>query len=170
MAPPPATNRFAVWALVSSGVLLFPLGFVFGVIALVQIARSQGRQTGVVLAIVALLVSGVVAPGAVLAAMYGRPKAFDLCYHTQENAVGVLRLISHLEEKHKEQHGRYGSLTEIGFKPRVSTKPYLYEVKVHEKDHFLATATGVDQMEGDLLSIDETKQTQRVYNRCGFER
>lgn len=169
MSRSPELNRFALWALVSTCVLLFPLGLLFGVVGLVQIARSRGQQSGALFAAIAILISGLVAPGAVWSAMYGKPKAFDQCYYTQENAVGILRLIAHLEGQFHEDQGRYGALEEIGFRPRVSTKPYQYAVDVHERDRFLATARGSDEMAGDLLTVDESRQVQRIQNRCAAD-
>lgn len=169
MAAAPETNRFAIWSLVATGVLLFPVAVIFALVAAVQILRSQGRQGGWLFVAISLLISGVVAPGAVYAMMTGRPKAFDQCYHTQEQAVSVMRLISYLEEQHRDEHGRYGTLEEIGFRPKVSTKPYSFRVEVSEKDRFLAVGRGEGAMDGDLLTIDQSKQVQRIHNRCKLQ-
>lgn len=166
MTDTPPINRFALWSLFATVVLLFPLGVVFAVVGLWQIWRSQKTQAGVLFACVSLLVSGLLIPGAAYMALYGKPKAFDRCYYTQENAVGVLRLILHLEEEFRATHGRYGKIDEIGFKPRVSTRPYRYDVEVAEADHFMAVAHGVEYMEGDLLVVDEKKRVERIQNRC----
>lgn len=168
MAPddPRTVNRFALWSLFATALLAFPVAAVLAVVGLFQISRSRGRETGALFATLALVVSVVLAPAAVLAALHGRPRAFDQCYYIQEKAVGVLRLISYLEEKHHEETGRYGSLAEIGFKPRVSTRPYTYEVERYDASHFLAVARGAAPLEGDLLTVDESKHVQRVQNVC----
>ena len=163
---PQTINRFALWSLLATGLLLFPVSLVFAVVGLVQIVRSRGKQSGLVFAALALVVSGLLAPGAVWVALYGKPRAFDACYHTQETAMGVLRLVSYLEERHHERTGRYGSLDDIGFRAKVSTRPYIYAVERHDDKRFLATARGSDFMEGDLLTVDESKQVHRVLSRC----
>lgn len=168
MSASPETNRFATWALIATGCLLFPVAIVLAFIGGAQILRSQGKQSGWLFVAMSVLVSGVIAPGAVYALMTGRPKAFDQCYHTQEQAVSVMRLISYLQEKHRDETGRYGSLAEIGFRPKVSTKPYSFRVERSEAHRFLAVGRGEGVMDGDLLTIDETKQVQRVHNRCAL--
>ena len=166
---PRTINRFALWSLLATGVLLFPVAAVLSLVGLVQILRSKGQQTGVVFALLAFVVSAVLAPTAVMVALYGRPRAFDQCYYTQENAVGVLRLIAYLEGKFHEEHGRYGSLDEIGFKPHVSTRPYTYALERHDETRFLAVARGTEYLEGDLITVDESKQVQRVQNMCAHQ-
>lgn len=162
----PPTNRAAIWALVATGLLLFPVGAVLAVVALVQILRSRPRQDGLVLALLALITSGLLVPGILVVATLGTPRAMDGCYYTQESAVGILRLIAYLEEKHHDEHGRYGSLEEIGFRPKVSVKPYAYRVERYDEGRYLATARGEGPMEGDLLAIDETRQVRRVMDVC----
>lgn len=160
------TNRFALPALIASVLLCFPLGAVLGVIALVQIRRSRGREEGALFAGLSVLVSAVLAPAVVLSAFYGSPRFLDTCFYTQEEAVGVLRVISYLEEGFKDRHGRYGALDEIGYAPKVDTGPYDFAVEMHGADRFLATAKGKAHMEGDLITVDETLKVSRVRDRC----
>lgn len=164
------TNRFAIPALIAAVVLCFPVAAVLGALSLIEIRRSRGTQEGALFAGIALLMSLVFAPGVVLTALYGKPRVLDACFHTQENAVGVLRVISYLEQEFKKKHGRYGALNEIGFAPKVDTGPYDYAVEVHEKDHFLATAKGKGPMKGDLLTVDERRQVERAIDRCAAAR
>lgn len=160
------TNRFALPALIAAVVLCLPVAAVLGVLSLVEIKRSRGQQEGALFAVIALLLSLVFVPGVVLTALYGNPRYFDTCLYTQEEAVGVLRVISYLEENFKEQHGRYGALDEIGYAPKVDTGPYDYTVDMHQKDRFLASARGIEYMEGDLLTVDESHKVARVRDRC----
>lgn len=159
-------NRFAVPALVATVILCFPVGAVLGVISLVQIRRSRGQEEGALFAAISLFVSAVLAPAVVLVAFYGSPRFLDTCFYTQEEAVGVLRVISFLEEGFHERHGRYGALDEIGYAPKVDTGPYDFAVEVHEKDRFLATAKGKAHMQGDLITVDESHQVSRVVDLC----
>lgn len=163
-------NRFAVPALVASVVLCFPVAAVLGVLSLIEIRRSRGAQEGLLFASIAVVMSLVFAPGVVLTALYGNPRFADTCFNTQEQAVGVLRMISFLEERYRERNGRYGSLQEIAFKPKVDTGPYDFHVDFFEKDRFLASARGKGHMEGDLLTVDETHKVARASDLCARPR
>ncbi len=160
------TNRFALPALVATILLCFPVGAVLAVVSLVQIRRSRGAEEGTLFAAMALLVSAVLIPAAIISALYGSPRMLDSCFYTQEEAVGVLRVISYLEEGFHEKNGRYGALYEIGFAPKVDTGPYDYAVERYEKDRFLASATGVRHMDGDLITVDESRKVERTRDRC----
>lgn len=160
------TNRLALPALVATILLCFPVGAVLGVVSLVQIRRSRGAEDGALFAAMAVLVSAVLAPAVVVSALYGTPRMLDSCFYTQEEAVGVLRVISYLEDNFHKEHGRYGALEEIGFAPKVDVGPYLFAVERHEKDRFLASAKGTKHMEGDLLTVSESHQVERTRDRC----
>ncbi|MFZ9888313.1 MAG: hypothetical protein ACO3JL_12495 [Myxococcota bacterium] len=158
-------NRFAVPSLVAAVLLCVPVAAGLALVSLVEIHRSRGGQSGRLFAAMALLIS-VLVPAVVLSAKYGSPRVLDSCYYTQEEAVGVLRVISFLEEQHKKRHGSYGALEEIGYAPQVDTGPYEYRVERHSKDAFYASATGVKHMQGDLLTVDEHRKVQRTIDLC----
>lgn len=161
-------NKLALYSLFATCVLLFPVGLVLGAVALVQIKKTG--QGGAPLAIIAI-VAGLLAPAVVLSALYGNPKRFDACYTTQQlDGVPVLRLIRFLEEKHKEQHGRYGTLDEIGFQPQVALKNYEFSVDHHDETTFRAVARGKNGMDGDLMIVDENQHVQHTRDLCKLER
>jgi hypothetical protein len=165
---PRELNKLALWSLFATCVLLFPVGLVLGALALVRIKKTG--EGGAPLAIIAI-VAGLLAPAVVLAAVYGRPMKFDACYQTQQlDGVPVLRLIRFLEEKYKEEHGRYGSLEEIGFEPQVPLKNYEFSVDHYDETSFRAVARGKRAMDGDLMLVDEGQQVHHTRDLCKLER
>lgn len=164
------TNRFALPSLVATVLLCFPVGAVLAVVSLVQIRRSRGREDGTLFAGMALFVSAVLAPAVVLSAFFGNPRVLDTCFYTQEEAVGVLRVISYLEENHKKEHGRYGALGEIGFAPKIDVGPYEFAVDRYDEDSFLATAKGVRYMDGDLITVTHSRNVERTRDLCQLQR
>lgn len=169
-------NRFSVPALVATILLCFPVGAVLAVVSLVQIRRSRRpgspgpQEDGVLFALMALFVSSVLAPAVVVSALYGNPRMLDSCYYTQEEALGVLRVISYLEENHKKATGSYGPLHEIGFAPKIDTGPYDFAVQRYDEGRFLATATGNQHMDGDLLTVTESRNVERTRDICQLRR
>jgi hypothetical protein len=161
-------NKFALAAFVCTCVLLFPVAFVLAIIGLVQIRRT--REGGAVLAIIAI-VTALLMPAVVIAAVYGNPKKFDACYQTQQlDGVPVMRLIRFLEDRHHAEHGRYGSLEEIGFEPKVPLKNYDFSVDSYDETTFQAFARGKRGMDGDLMRVDESMQVTHIRDLCKLGR
>ena len=163
-------HRFVVPSLFASVLLCSPVGAVLAVLALVGIVRSKGHKTGAFLASVAFFLSAILVPAVLVSALYGNPKILDACYYTQEEAVGLLRIISYSQENFHKVEGRYGSLEEIGWEPKVRLGPYDYMVERFDKDQFLAVARGKEIMDGDVLIIDESRRVVRALDICVIRR
>lgn len=168
--PPRDLHRLVVPSLFASVLLCFPVGAVLALLALVGIKRSKGAKGGVVLAGVAFFLSGVLVPAVLLSSFYGSPRVLDSCYYTQEEAVGILRVISYSQENFREREGRYGSLDEIGWSPQVKLGPYDFTLERFGKDTFLASGKGKDHMDGDLLTVDESRKVARARDICVLSR
>jgi hypothetical protein len=172
----PELNRFALWALFTLALpLLFPLTILFAVIGLVQIKRSGGREGGVLFAAISLLVAAVLVPGVFVAFVWGNPKGLDVCFHTQQKAVGMLRVIDFVQGRYHKEHQRYASMEELreyGFQPKVQSElgPYDYAVDRWDSEHYEAFARGKDHMSGDLLAVDDKHKVRRVRDLCVLAR
>ena len=144
--------------------LLFPLGLVFGVWSLVQIRRT--REQGVPLALIAI-VAGLLAPTTVLVALYGDAEKWNPCVVTRElDGLPLLRLARWLEEMHHDEHGRYGTLDEIGFAPKIPLRNYELRVEVAEEDRYRVLLVGKGPQEGDLLVVDENTKIRYLRDLC----
>jgi hypothetical protein len=163
MSERPEVNKLALAALVCAVLLLAPVSMVLGVVSLVQIWRR--KESGVLFALMAIVISLFV-PGAAYSFLSGHGRGMDACIHNQEKAVGALRMVHHLQERHHERVGRYGTLKEIQWKPRVDLRPYRYELVYARQDEFLAIARGEGIMDGDELIIDQGRIVKRVVDKC----
>jgi hypothetical protein len=164
----PELNKLAKWSLICTAFLLFPIGLILGVAALVQIRKT--REDGVPLALIAI-VAGLLAPAAVGVAVLGDAKRWDPCSVTREmEGLPLLRLARMLEEKHHETHGRYGTLDEIGFEPKVPLDNYELRVEHHSEDRYRVLLVGKGPQDGDLLAVDESKKVKYVRDLCRMGR
>lgn len=156
-------NNAAVAALVTGALLLAPVALILALIAIYQI-RTRG-ESGLVLALMALVIS-IFVPVAAYSFVYGRTPGLDACVHVQDKAVGALRMIAHLEEQFHEKEGRYGSLKEISWGPKIDLKPYSYKIAYAKDDTFLAVAEGFGPVDGDEMVIDQTRVVRRIRDVC----
>ena len=170
--PPPSENErqvdsYAIASLFLAATLMFPISAVVAVIALVRIHRGpRPRIGGTILAVMALIVSVVVAPVAVVAAFNGRGPVTNMCVRVQQEARGTLRVVSYLQKGFFEKEGRYGTFDEIGFPLKKTKGPYAYTIDWADKDKFVASATGTGRMKGYLLQVDKTEKVNLVNDRC----
>jgi hypothetical protein len=169
-APPPfieqrrELNRFAKWALLATCFLLFPIGLVLGVVALWQIRKT--REEGAPLALVSVI-AGLLAPAVVVAALYGDAKRWDPCFVTRQmDGLPILRLARMLENDHHIAHGRYGTLDEIGFAPKVELENYVLRVEHYDEDSFRILLIGIGPQDGDLLALDESQTITYLRDLC----
>jgi len=161
-------NKFAFWSLLCTCVLLFPVGLVLGVLGLWQIRKT--REGGAPMAIIAI-VAGLLAPAVIVSALYGNPENFDVCFQTQQfDGLPVMRLIRYLEEGYHEEHGRYGSLDEVGFQPQIELRNYKFVMEHYDATSFRVYAHGKNNMDGDLLYVDESSKVTHVRDLCKLGR
>ncbi|WNG36847.1 CHAT domain-containing protein [Archangium violaceum] len=66
-----------------------------------------------------------------------------------------------------EEHGRLGSLEEIGFEPAPSPKRlYTFTLERVDERHFVAVARGRDRMEGDVWRLENASYPDNTTNLC----
>ena len=169
MADDSALNKNTIRALFCTIFLLFPVAAVFAIVAALQSFKKQ-NFAGVALGIVLFLVNGLFVPGAAYMVIYGRPPGLDACLKNQDSVVGPLRMIHYLQEEYHQKNGRYGSLEEISWGPRVNLKPYKYSIVYAKEDTFKAVAIGGGIMDGDEHSIDEQRIVKKVRDRCALRK
>jgi hypothetical protein len=159
-------NRYAIGSLIAGACLIAPVGAILGIIAVRQIRASGGKQQGMLLAGIGLVMSFVVVPVALVLLLTADPAVFNSCRVLQHQAEGTLRVMRFLEEEYKEKHGRYGTTEEIDFKSMYGDRPYLYEIVEVSDDMFVARATGRDEMLGDIMEVKAGGKLQKVHDVC----
>jgi hypothetical protein len=167
--PPPPRSKLSPWAIASIVALplCFPLAIVFAVVALREIKRSNGALRGRRMARAALALGAVVLPvGALLAAIALPGFVKFPCRSMQSEARGNLKALYVLQEDHRLEHGRYGSLEEVGFAPISRKIRYQYVVLRYDDKAFVAEARGAGEVQGDLWRIDERGAPALLANAC----
>lgn len=166
--PRPPISRLAITAIVCV-VLCVPLAGVFAVLALLRIAKSQGRLRGRRLAITALILSIIGVPLLGVQAAVVVPSFLRYqCKSKQAEAKTNLKRIFVSQEAFRAKEKRYGTLEEVGFAPRGKTLRYRYELVDIAATHFMVRAVGRSgEMAGDEWSIAQDNQLLAVTSICG---
>ena len=136
-----------------------PVAIVLAIWSIFEMRRD--RSEGLLFAGGALLLAGVLLPGAAYFMLSGNPRIGDPCRALQDQARGGLRVVHYLQEKYHEDHGTYGSFEDIGFSSAYGDEPYLIELISHSSDEYLARATGNGRLvAGDTLEVRKDGRVQ----------
>lgn len=167
-SPPPKTSALAIVGLVVA-LGCAPIGMLLCFLALLRINKSQGQLGGQAVAIVGLALGvffGISQVGCVAAVAIPNFVKFS-CRAKQSEAKVNLKALYLAEESFRSEHGRYGSLEEIGFSPQGEPLRYEYELVGAPGETFEARATAVrDLIEGDVWSVDQSGSPTVVTDRC----
>ena len=163
----PKTNPLSLAALFSAILLLMPVAWVLGALSLWQIKYRPEKGDGAAFSIMALVLSAVLCPAALYLLLFTPPgKALDGCRQVQNEGSAELRLLGYLQQKHHDEHGRYGTtLKDIGFR-NINGGPYVHSIVRADEHTYLVRGLGQNQMAGDVLEYDERKKLTKAYNRC----
>lgn len=160
------TNPLALWSLGTAILLLAPIAVVLGLVAIIQIVRNPEKGDGMPFAIMGILLGGVFLPFTVFMLLQGPLPAFDGCIALQQEGAAELRLIAFLEHRYHDKHQRFGSFDDIGFKNPEKDSPYERKLISFDEDTFVARATGIGPMTGDIMEISIDRVITRPRDGC----
>ncbi len=161
------TNPLALWALFTGVMLLAPVAVILAVIALWQIKNRPEKGDGAPFAIMALILGGVLLPGGAWFVLQGSLPAMDGCQALQREGAAELRLIAFLQQRYRDDHGRYGaSFAEIGFKDPTHDSPYVRRIVSADDQGFVAEAVGEGPMARDHMEIGPAGEVVHIHNVC----
>ncbi len=89
------------------------------------------------------------------------------CRSKQSEAKGNLKALFVVEWNYFEAHGRYGTIEEVGFKPKGKKLRYQYVLVEATDTRLLAEARGIDEMDGDVWTMDEVGNLVAKNSVCG---
>ena len=168
-APRARTSGLAILAAASSVVFCLPLGALFGVIALVRIQRSEGRLAGRGLAVVGIVLSLLLNVGTYLFMTQAYPVLMrNTDCIAQQLLVGrELTRIQELQSQFRHKHKRYGTLTEIGYRPASDGDAYAYSVVEASAATFQVQAVARREgMGNDTWELDQTGVPKNTVSGC----
>jgi len=89
------------------------------------------------------------------------------CRAKQSQAKAQLKQGYVAQEMYRAEHNAYGTLDAIDFRPMgAKQQRYQFDVQLTSKTSFVMTARGIDDMDGDVWTINEKNELQNVNNRC----
>lgn len=169
-SPPRArTSGLAILAVASSLVFCLPLGVVLGVIALVRIQRSEGKLGGRGLAVAGIVLSLLLNVGtyAFMTQVYPVIMRNSDCFAQQLLVGRELSRVQRLQASYRNTHKRFGTLSEIGYKPASDGDAYAYTVVEHGDDHYLVRARAHREgLGGDTWELDQSGVPRNTFSGC----
>lgn len=162
-------SKTAIAALVFA-FLCFPIGIILGVVSIVKIKRSNGRLDGMILAILALILSGaVMLPVTGIAAAVVIPSFMKFgCRAKQAEAKTQLKTAFVGQESYRAEYDTcVDDLSKLEYFPTPPNPRYRFQVLSASDTAFVIEAKATDEtLNGDTWTIDQNNQLINVVPGC----